>query len=75
MTLEREILGCRRESRDIPGREVPLRFRDYQESGERRHLDPVLYHNRVDLTTLVALHRLLGEGSSWDARAPGPSGR
>ncbi len=60
-TLEKEILGSLRDGRDLPGAEVPLRFLDYMESGERRHLDPVLYHNRVDLTTLVSLQRELEE--------------
>ncbi len=61
VTVEREILGICRESGDIPGAEVPLRFLDYKESGERRLLDPVLYHNRMDLTTLEALHGHLAE--------------
>ncbi len=58
-TVEREVLGRPRDRRDIPGAEAPLRFLDYQETGETRHLEPIIEHNRIDLTTLVMLYPLL----------------
>lgn len=54
-TIEGQLLQKQRRGRDIPGAEAPLRFQDYVATGDRRHLDPILYHNRIDLTTLVAL--------------------
>ena len=62
-TIETCVMGKRRSERDVPGAEAPIRFLEFARSGDRRHLDPVLYHNRVDLTTLVALYsRLAGPG-------------
>ena len=60
-TIETRVLGKRRGERDVPGAEAPIRFLQFARSGDRRHLDPVLYHNRVDLTTLVALYSRLVE--------------
>lgn len=54
-TVERELIGKHRTGRDIPGAEAPLRFEDYLATGNRAFIDPVLYHNRIDLTTLAAL--------------------
>lgn len=58
-TVEQQIIGKQREGRDIPGAEAPLRFEDYRETGRREFLEPVLYHNRIDLTTLAALRWVL----------------
>lgn len=58
-TIEQRIIGKRRDSRDVSGAEAPLRFLDYARHRERRHLEPVLYHNRIDLCTLVALYATL----------------
>ncbi|MFQ5654265.1 MAG: ribonuclease H-like domain-containing protein [Planctomycetota bacterium] len=73
-TIEREVLGKRREGPDIPGAEVPLRFEDYARSGDPRHLDPILYHNRIDLTTLAALYPVLSQDAKGLAVAPRRSG-
>lgn len=58
-TLERSVIGVQRPQHDMPGREAPLRYRDFLASGLRTTLDPVLAHNRTDLTSLVVLHESL----------------
>lgn len=58
-TLERELLSKPRRAEDLPSAEVPLRFEDYCGTSDWSHLAPVLYHNRIDLATLVALWPLL----------------
>ncbi|MCA8960910.1 MAG: ribonuclease H-like domain-containing protein [Planctomycetes bacterium] len=71
-TLEREIIAKERSGEDVPGLEVPLRFLDFVETGDPRHLAPVLYHNRIDLTTMVALFpRLRGTTGVGDETAEG----
>lgn len=60
-TLETEVLGKPRRPDDLPGQEVPLRFEDFCASEDWSYLLPVVYHNRIDLTTLVALWPLLEE--------------
>ena len=67
-TLERELLGCRRGASDVPGKEAPLRFRDFQDTGRLEHLAPVLYHNRMDLVAMALLKAHLD--SVADAAAP-----
>lgn len=58
-TLERELLRKPRRAEDLPSAEVPLRFEDYRGTRDWSHLAPILYHNRIDLATLVALWPLL----------------
>ncbi|MEM7166325.1 MAG: ribonuclease H-like domain-containing protein [Planctomycetota bacterium] len=71
-TIEVELLEKSRRGRDIPGAEAPLRFRDYMDTGDRAHLDPVLYHNRIDLTTLVALQARVAATPIPGAEADAP---
>jgi hypothetical protein len=54
-TVERRLLGLERSSTDVPGREVPERYRDYVATGERRWIEPVLEHNRLDILAMVVL--------------------
>jgi uncharacterized protein YprB with RNaseH-like and TPR domain len=63
-TAEERLLGKQRTGPDVPGREVPRRFADVREGAPVDLLVPVTRHNRIDLTSLVALHLQLGvEGS------------
>ena len=57
-TAEIELLKKRRLGPDVPGKEVPLRFADVCAGAPVSLLTPVIRHNRVDLTSLVALHFL-----------------
>ena len=55
-TAEIELLKKRRLGPDVPGKEVPLRFADVCAGAPLDLLVPVIRHNRVDLTSLVAIH-------------------
>jgi hypothetical protein len=65
--LEEAILGIRREG-DVPGSEIPAIYFNYLRSGEARGLQPVFYHNALDVVSLAALTvelaRALGEGGA-----------
>lgn len=52
--LEAEILGIGRTG-DVDGAEIPGIYFDYLRSGEARGLQPVFYHNSLDIVTLAAL--------------------
>ncbi len=65
--LEAAILGIDREG-DVPGSEIPSIYFDYLRSGDARGLQPVFYHNALDIVSLAAitveLARALGEGGA-----------
>jgi len=73
--LERELLGIGREG-DVAGSEIPSIYFDYLRTGDARGLQPVFYHNALDIVTLAALATELagaiaaveadGEASSLD---------
>jgi uncharacterized protein YprB with RNaseH-like and TPR domain len=52
--LEKEILGIARKG-DVPGSEIPGIYFDYLRTGDARGLQPVFYHNALDILTLAAL--------------------
>jgi len=52
--LEREVLGVRRQG-DVAGAEIPGIYFDYLRTGDARGLQPVFYHNSLDIITLAAL--------------------
>lgn len=71
--LEQELLGISREG-DVPGSEIPAIYFDYLRSGNAQQLQPVFYHNALDIVTLAALvvelARVIGDAG---AGAPIPS--
>jgi len=52
--LERRILGIGREG-DVDGADIPGIYFDYLRSGHAVSLQPVFYHNALDIVTLAAL--------------------
>jgi len=53
-TLEQHI--CRRNrSGDIPGHRIPAAYADFVRTGFERDMDAILYHNAMDLVTLLDL--------------------
>lgn len=52
--LEREVLGIGREG-DVPGSEIPGIYFDFLRTGNAQQLQPVFYHNALDVVTLAAL--------------------
>jgi len=59
-TLERWACGRFREG-DIPGEQIPQVYHDFVRTGNGRLLEPVLYHNAMDLVTMVELLTVLAE--------------
>ena len=52
--LETTVLGIGREG-DVAGSEIPGIYFDYLRAGDARGLQPVFYHNALDIITLAAL--------------------
>lgn len=65
--LEKEILGITRKG-DVAGSEIPGIYFDYLRTGNARGLQPVFYHNALDIVTLAALTfemaRAIGDGGA-----------
>lgn len=53
-TLEQHVCGRRREG-DIPGARIPAAYQEFVRTGFTRDIDAVLFHNAVDLVTLLDL--------------------
>jgi uncharacterized protein YprB with RNaseH-like and TPR domain len=53
--LEQGVLGVQREQDDVPGGVIPYLYRDYLRTGDAREMQRVLYHNVVDVLSLVTL--------------------
>ncbi|MGD2143240.1 MAG: ribonuclease H-like domain-containing protein [Anaerolineae bacterium] len=54
-SLEREVLGVRRRQADVPSGLIPLLYRDYLRTGDAREMGRVLYHNQIDILSMVTL--------------------
>jgi uncharacterized protein YprB with RNaseH-like and TPR domain len=52
--LEKHVLGISREG-DVPGSEIPQIYFDYLRDGNAQALQPVFFHNSLDIVTLAAL--------------------
>lgn len=53
-TIEDEVLGVRRGRQDVPGAEVPMRYRAFLRTRDATGLRGVLEHNRIDIVALTA---------------------
>jgi hypothetical protein len=71
--LEQAVLGISREG-DVPGSEIPAIYFDYLRTGDARGLQPVFYHNALDVVSLAALTvelaRALGDGGAEALGSP-----
>lgn len=54
-TLEAQLLGVRRTQADVPGALIPGLYLDYLRNGDTAPMARVIYHNEVDILTLVGL--------------------
>ncbi len=68
--LERELLGIARDG-DVPGSEIPQIYFDYLRTRSARGLQPVFFHNALDIVTLAGLtvevgRAIAGAGDSAD---------
>lgn len=60
-TLEAHLLGVERTEQDVPGAMIPALYLDYLRSGDTTSMARVLYHNAVDILTLVGLASIVLE--------------
>jgi hypothetical protein len=71
--LETAVLGVTREG-DVPGSEIPAIYFDYLRTGDAQGLQPVFYHNALDVVSLAALTvelaRALGHGGAEALASP-----
>jgi hypothetical protein len=71
--LESAVLGIEREG-DVAGSEIPAIYFDYLRTGDARGLQPVFYHNALDIMTLAAvtveLARAIGDGGASTLDSP-----
>ncbi len=71
--LESAVLGIEREG-DVPGSEIPGIYFDYLRTGDASGLQPVFYHNALDIMTLAAvtveLARAVGDGGANSLESP-----
>ena len=58
--LERELLGIARNG-DVPGSEIPQIYFDYLRTRSAKGLQPVFFHNALDIVTLAALTVEVGQ--------------
>ena len=72
--LEREILGIARNG-DVPGSEIPQIYFDYLRTRNARGLQPVFFHNALDIVTLAGITvevgqaiAKAGDGTDCDSR-------
>jgi uncharacterized protein len=72
--LERELLGIARNG-DVPGSEIPQIYFDYLRSRSAKALQPVFFHNALDIVTLAGLTvevgqaiATAGDGANCDSR-------
>jgi uncharacterized protein YprB with RNaseH-like and TPR domain len=54
-TIERRVLGVQRTDEDVPGEWIPGMYLDYLRTGDIHELRRVVYHNTIDILSLVAL--------------------
>ncbi len=65
-TMEATILGIERATDDVPGWMIPSLYRDFLLTNDSSFLSPVLYHNKMDVHSLLHLYNhithLIAEG-------------
>jgi hypothetical protein len=69
-TIERNVLGVMRSDEDVPGAWIPEMYLHYLRTGETAEMERVLYHNAVDVLSLVGLTAQILERHS----RPDPAG-
>jgi uncharacterized protein YprB with RNaseH-like and TPR domain len=69
-TIEQEIFHILREQDDVPGYLIPQLYADYLNTHDPRDMRRVIYHNTVDILSMVTLAAHLLEVFADDTRAP-----
>jgi uncharacterized protein YprB with RNaseH-like and TPR domain len=66
-TLERDICGVKRTGEDVPGSEIPSLYMEFLRTGDATDMHRVIYHNEIDVLSLVTLaSQILDRYSSDD---------
>jgi hypothetical protein len=73
-SLERQVLGVRRQQADVPSGLIPYLYRDYLRTGDARDMKRVLYHNKIDILSMVTLAVRLCRAFAdpWNVERLGP---
>ena len=69
--IERGVFNIAREDDDVPGWLIPQLYHDYLRTGDARAMQRVIYHNTVDILSMVTLtaHLLEMFGAGGPSRA------
>ncbi|HHS98026.1 MAG TPA: hypothetical protein ENK08_09050 [Chloroflexi bacterium] len=70
--LEREVLGVERDQADVPSGVIPQIYVDYLRTGDAREIPRILYHNRIDVLSMVTLAARLGHSLTTREGLEGP---
>ena len=54
-TVEQYVLGVERSEEDVPGAWIPGMYLDYLRTGDASEMSRVIYHNLIDVLSLVSL--------------------
>src|SRR5206468_3362186 len=54
-SLENAILGVYRTGADVPGWMIPQLYQEYVQNGDARQMQRVMYHNLMDVLSMVTL--------------------
>ncbi len=72
-SLERKVLGVCRQQADVPSGVIPFLYRNYLRTGDARDMERVLYHNKIDILSMVTLAARLCRtyGDPWQSEGSG----
>jgi uncharacterized protein YprB with RNaseH-like and TPR domain len=54
-TVESHVLGVKRSEEDVPGSWIPGMYLDYLRTGDASEMSRIIYHNLIDILSLVSL--------------------
>jgi len=60
-TLERRVLDVERTEEDVPGELIPGMYLDYLRTGDASDMTRVIYHNAIDILSMVGLSSVVLE--------------
>ena len=60
-TIEQHVLGVERSEEDVPGELIPGMYLDYLRTGDASDMTRVIYHNAIDILSLVGLSAVILE--------------
>ena len=73
--LEKHILRVTREQDDVPGELIPQMYLDYLRTGDASDMRRVIYHNAIDILSMVTLGAHLLDAFATPLETPSPPAR